>query len=72
MIKKALKSAIGISIGVTIGSVVLPRIIFSDLYNDTYPPILVQSLLYLTFSYVVCFLVYLFMGWIKVKMKKES
>lgn len=67
MVKKALKSAIGVSIGVTAGSVVLPRILFSERYNNTYPPILEQTLLYLAVSYGVCFFVYLLIEWIKTK-----
>lgn len=72
MFKRALKSAIGVSIGVTIGSVVLPRILFPGLYNNTYPPILKQTVLYFMISYVVCFLATLLIEWIKIKMKKES
>lgn len=72
MIKKALKSAVGVSVGVTIGGVVLPRILFSHLYNNTYPPLLEQTALYFLFSYAVCFLIYLFIEWIKTKNRKAS
>ncbi|HCJ56283.1 MAG: hypothetical protein VB122_09045 [Erysipelotrichales bacterium] len=69
MVKRALKSAIGVSIGTTIGGVVLPRILFFELYNNTYPPILEQTLLYFIISYVVCFFVALLIEWIKNKMR---
>lgn len=72
MIKKALKSAIGVSIGTTIGGVILPRILFSELYNNTYPPILEQVLLYFVISYGACFLVQLLIEWIKKKMKNGN
>ncbi len=69
MIKRALKSAIGVSVGLTIGGVFLPRILFSERYNDTYPPIEVQTLQYLLVSYIVCFLVSLLIEWIRTKFK---
>lgn len=72
MVKKALKSAIGVSIGVTIGGVVLPRIFFSERYNETWPPILEQTLLYFAVGYATCFLVALLIEGIKTKMKNES
>jgi hypothetical protein len=67
MIKKSLKSAIGVSIGVTIGGCVLPRIFFSNLHNDTWPPIWQQAVLYFVIGYVASFLVYLVINWIKSK-----
>jgi len=72
MIKKALKSAIGISIGTTIGGVILPRILFSELYNNTYPPILEQVPMYFVISYGACFFVQLLIEWIKNKMKNGN
>lgn len=72
MIKKALKSAIGISIGLTFGGVVLPRLMFPEFYNHTYPPLLKQILIYFLFSYAVCFLTSLLINWIKIKLNKES
>jgi len=67
MIKKSLKSAIGVSLGVTIGGCVLPRIFFSNLYNNTWPPIWQQAILYFIAGYAVSFLVYLIINWIKSK-----
>lgn len=67
-----IKSAIGVSIGTTIGGVVLPRILFSEFYNNTYPPIIKQSLMYFVISYTVCFLVSLLIAWIKNKIEAES
>lgn len=71
MVKRALKFAIGPSIGITIGSIIIPRIMFSNLYNETYPPILVQACLYFVVGYIVCFLVSLFIEWIKSKVKSK-
>ncbi|KXL52802.1 hypothetical protein CLNEO_18240 [Anaerotignum neopropionicum] len=65
MIRKSLKSAIGISIGVAIGKCILPRLIFTELYNDTYPPIWKQAILSLVVGYITAFLVVLFFNWIK-------
>ncbi len=67
MLKRALKFAIGPSIGITLGGVIIPRIMFSKLYNETYPPILVQAGLYLAVGYIVSFLVSLFIEWVKSK-----
>lgn len=67
MIKRALKSAIGVSIGITIGGVVLPRLLFSELYNDTYPPILTQALMYFAVGYFVCFITFLLIELVKSK-----
>lgn len=65
MIKRALKSAIGPSVGIMIGGTIIPRTVFSHLYNDTYPPLLVHAGLSLILGYAVCFLVCLFIEWIK-------
>ncbi len=72
MIKRALKSAIGVSTGTTIGGVVLPRILFSELYNNTYPPILEQTLLYFVISYGACFIINLLIEWIKNRIKNVN
>jgi len=71
MIKRALKFAIGPSVGITIGGVIIPRIIFSNLYNKTYPPIFVQASFYFVVGYIVSFLVYLIIEWFKLKMKSK-
>lgn len=65
VIKRALKSAIGPSIGVVIGGTVLPRTVFPHRYNDTYPPLLAHAGLSLAVMYAVCFLVCLFIEWVK-------
>ncbi|WP_312833209.1 hypothetical protein [Sedimentibacter saalensis] len=67
MLKRALKFAIGPSIGVTIGGIIIPRIIFSNLYNATYPPIIVHAGLYFIAGYIVSFLVFLLIEWVKLK-----
>lgn len=67
MLKRALKFAIGPSIGVTIGGIIIPRIIFSNLYNATYPPIIVHAGLYFISGYIVSFLVFLLIEWVKLK-----
>ena len=68
MIKKALKSAVGISIGITIGGVIIPRLfMFKNLYNETYPPVFVHSMIYFVGSYMVCFLFFILLEWIKSK-----
>jgi hypothetical protein len=56
-----------VSIGTTIGGCILPRIFFNNLYNDSWPPIWQQVILYLTAGYVASFLVYLVINWIKIK-----
>ena len=66
MFKRALKFAIGPSIGITLGGIIIPRIMFPNLYNETYPPILVQAGLYFVVGYIVSFLVSLFIEWIKL------
>lgn len=71
MLKRALKFAIGPSLGITIGSIIIPRIMFSNLYNETYPPILEQVGLYFVVGYIVSFLVFLLIEWIKLKVKSK-
>jgi uncharacterized membrane protein len=67
MLKRALKFAIGPSIGITIGGIIIPRIMLSYLYNETYPPIIVQAGLYFIVGYIVSFLVSLLIEWVKLK-----
>ncbi len=67
MLKRALKFAIGPSIGITIGGIIIPRIMFSNLYNKTYPPIIVHAGLYFIVGYIVSFLVSLLIEWVKLK-----
>lgn len=67
MFKRALKFAIGPSIGITLGGIIIPRIMFPNLYNETYPPILVQAGLYFVVGYIVSLLVSLLIEWIKSK-----
>lgn len=69
MLKRAVKFAIGPSAGITIGGVIIPRIMFSNLYNETYPPIFVQAGLYFVVGYIVSFLVSLLIEWIKLKVE---
>lgn len=68
MLKRALKFAIGPSIGITIG-IIIARIMFANLYNETYPSIPLHASLYFVVGYTVSFLVFLFIEWIKLKMK---
>lgn len=72
MLKRALKFAVGPSIGVTIGGIIIPRIVFSNIYNKTYPPIFVQAGLYLVAGYIVSFLVSMIIEWIKLKAKSKQ
>lgn len=72
MLKRAYKFAIGPSIGITIGGIIIPRIMFSSLYNETYPPIFVQAGQYFVVGYIVCFLVSLFIEWIKLKLESKQ
>lgn len=67
MVKRALKSAIGIGVGATLGGVLLPRLLFPAQYNETFPPIWQQVLLYFAVSYAVSFLTYLLIEWLKSK-----
>ncbi len=70
MVKQSLKAAIGVSAGITIGGVIIPRIfLFPNLYNETFPPVLVHSLMYFAGSYIVSFLVFLLIEWLKSKLK---
>jgi hypothetical protein len=72
MVKRSLKAAIGVSVGITIGGIIIPRVfMFPHLYNDTYPPILVHSIMYFVVSYVACFLFFLLFEWIKFKLKRN-
>lgn len=68
MFKRSLKFAIVPSLGVTIGGVIIPRIVFSNLYTETYPPIFVHTGLYFVVGYITSFLISLFIEWIKSKM----
>ncbi|EHQ91023.1 hypothetical protein DesyoDRAFT_4055 [Desulfosporosinus youngiae DSM 17734] len=70
MFKRALKFAIGPSIGITIGGILIPRIMFSNLYNETYPSILLHASLYFVVGYIVSLLVFLLIEWVKPKIKK--
>ncbi len=71
MIKKSLKQAIGISIGTAIGGVLLPRLLFQDMFNATYPPIWKHLVMYLAVGYIGSFLVFLLINWVKSKLKSE-
>ena len=68
MIKRAFIFAIGPSIGLVVGNVFF-RIRFPELYNETWPSILSQALLYLVTGYIVSFLIALLIEWIKTKIK---
>lgn len=70
MIKRSLKAAIGVSIGIVIGGVIIPRLfLFPYLYNETFPSIFMHSIIYFGGSYIVSFLIFLFIEWIKLKFK---
>jgi hypothetical protein len=58
MLKRALRNAIGPSAGIVIGGIAF-RLSYPKLYNETWPNIFVQAVLYLAVSYVACFLVHL-------------
>lgn len=72
MLKRALKFAIGPSVGITIGGIIIPRIMFSNLYNETYPSIPVQACLYFVVGYAVSFLVSLLIEWVESKMESKQ
>lgn len=72
MLKRALKFAIGPSVGITLGGIIIPRIIFPNLYNETYPPILFQACFYFVVGYIVSFLVSLLIEWIKSKAESKQ
>lgn len=67
MIKQAFKRALWVSLGVTIGGVLLPRILFPQRYNATYPPLALHALMYFALGYVVCFLTLWFLSFLKSK-----
>jgi len=69
VIKRALKFAIGPSVGIVIGNLLF-RITNPNLYDETWPPIFMQALLYLVVSYAIVFLVGLLIEWIKSKVKE--
>ncbi|TGE37353.1 hypothetical protein E4K67_16065 [Desulfosporosinus fructosivorans] len=71
MLKRALKFAIGPSIGITIGGIIIPRIMFSSLYNETYPSIPLHASLYFVVGYILSFLVFLLIEWVKSKIKSK-
>ena len=71
MIRRALILAIGPSIGLVVGNVFF-RIRFPELYNETWPSILSQALLYLVTGYIVSFLVVLLIEWMKAKIKNRA
>jgi len=53
----------------TIGMVIIPRIMDSNL-NKIYPPIYVQAVVQFVGSYIVAFLVFLSLDYIKTKKQK--
>lgn len=61
MLRRALKFAIGPSVGITLGGLIIPRIVFPNQYNETYPPILEYAGLYFVVGYMVSFLVSLYL-----------
>ena len=71
MVKRALKFAIGPSVGIVVGNLLF-RITNQHLFNETWPPILTQSLLYLVVGYAGSFVVILLIEWIKSKFKESA
>lgn len=72
MVKRSLKTAIGVSIGITIGGVIIPKLfLFPDLYNETFTSIFAHSIIYFGSSYSVSFLIFLFIEWIRSKLKSN-
>ena len=69
MLKRASKSALAISLGATIGMVIIPRIMDLNL-NKIYPPIYVQAIVQFVGSYIVAFLVFMFLDYVKFKNQK--
>ena len=59
MVKRALIWALGIAFGTALGGVVIPRLIFSNLYSEAHPPIIIHALLYFVVGYIFAFLVIL-------------
>ena len=67
MIKKALRFAIGPSVVIVIGSVIF-RMTNPALYNETWPSIPIQIILYLVVSYIAGVFVGLIIEWVKLKL----
>jgi hypothetical protein len=67
MLKRALKNAIGASVGVVIGSIVF-RMTHPQLYNETWPNIFAQVVLYLAVGFAACFLVTLLIEVVRLKL----
>lgn len=72
MVKEALKSAFGPSLGVTLGGQIIPRIIYSERYNETYPTLFKNVAFVFIILYSVCFLVSLLTLWLKEKCKDKE
>ena len=72
MIKKSLINAIGTSIGCTLGGIILPRLFYPYMYNDTYPPIWKEAILYLIVFYIISFLTKLLINYLKMKYSKNK
>lgn len=68
MVKKSLKQAIWVGVGVSIGGCILPRLLFKELYNNTWPPIWQDAILYFIGGYVGSFLIFLIINWFKSKL----
>jgi len=71
-LSRALKFAIGPSLGLTIGGIIIPRIMFANRYNQTYPPMLVHAGLYFVTGYIVSCVIFLFIEWVKSKMERNQ
>jgi len=71
MIKRALKFAIWPSVGAMVGNV-LWRIVNPELFNETWPPIVLQAIISLVVIYTGAFFVVLLIEWVKSKFKNNE
>lgn len=69
--KKAVKLAFWIAVGTAIGGVLLPRLLFSENFNSTYPPLLLHLLMYAGVGFAASFLVQMLIDGIGLLLKKK-
>ena len=70
MIKKSLFQAVCLSAGITAGGVVLPRMLYPQRFNATYPPLWAHTLGYFLVGFAACFIIYLLINLFAAKRKK--
>lgn len=71
MIKKSLIQAISLSAGITAGGVLIPRLLYPNNYNMTYPPLWAHALGYFLMGCGACFAIYLLIN-LFIARKKEA